>query len=316
MSQASLPQALAEDVRRGFAARPRSLPPKWFYDEIGSALFDEICELPEYYLTRAERALLERDADEIARAAAADELLEIGSGMARKTGLVLAAIARRTEHVRYVPLDIAPEALAASARSIRALVPSVVVDPIVGDFEHDIPHIALSALPARRLWAFLGSTIGNLDEQAAPALVSTIASRMRPGDTFLLGVDLVKDVARLEAAYDDAAGVTARFNKNVLAVLNRVLDADFDLAAWTHRSHYDVARARIEMFLESQVPQQVHVRKLGLTVDFDHGERILTEISRKFTRETTESTLGQGGMRLVEWYASDVFALALAEVAR
>ncbi|MBI2391297.1 MAG: L-histidine N(alpha)-methyltransferase [Deltaproteobacteria bacterium] len=310
--------ALVHDLRRGFAARPRTVPSKWFYDEAGSALFDAICELPEYYLTRAERAILERHADDIVASAAPDELLEIGSGMARKTGVLLGAITRRTGHARYVPLDISAAALEGSARSIRAVVPGVAVDPLIGDFERDLPKLALSPLSRRRMWALLGSTIGNLDERAAPQLLASIAARMRPGDTFLVGMDLVKDVTVLQRAYDDAAGVTARFNKNMLAVINRGAQADFDLDAWTHRARYDAARARIEMHLESDRPQRVRLRALGATVAFERGERILTEISRKFTHETAASTLRDGGMRLVSWFpaADDGFALALAEAAR
>lgn len=304
----SIQRQLAEDVRRGLAARPRSLPPKWFYDTRGSELFDQICELPEYYLTRAERALLERDAAAIVKESGAHELLEIGSGFARKTGLLLREMARP----RYLPFDISKDALAASARSLRALLPQLSIDPIVGDFERDAAKIPRGTAP--RMWAFLGSTVGNLDEQQAPAVLGAFAARMAPGDTFLLGVDLVKDVGTLERAYDDAAGVTALFNKNVLAVINRELDADFDLAEFDHRARYDVPRARIEMHLESRVAQRVHLKALDLAVDFARGELLLTEISRKFTRETTEATLLAAGLRARRWFASPEFGLVLAEL--
>jgi L-histidine N-alpha-methyltransferase len=314
----SPPEALANDVRRGLSASPRSLPPKWFYDSVGSALFDEICELPEYYLTRSERSILAQNADAIAERSGADELLEIGSGMARKTGLLLAALAKRVPRPRYLPFDISEAALEACARSMRAVVPSVIVDPLRGDFEKDLETLRVAAEGTRRMWAFLGSTIGNLDERAAPALLAKIASRMGRRDTFLLGVDLVKDSATLEAAYNDRAGVTARFNKNVLAVINRELDADFDLERFAHRAHFDVERARIEMHLESLVSQRVRIGALDLVVDFDHGERILTEISRKFTRETVASTLASASMRVGAWYQADdaSFALVLAEADR
>lgn len=304
----TLQSQLADDVRRGLTARPRSLPPKWFYDATGSALFDRICELPEYYLTRAERSLLERDAAAIVAASGAGELLEIGSGMARKTGLLLRAMSGRP---RYLPFDISTDALEASARSLREAVPSVIIDPIVGDFERDVAKIPVARAP--RMWAFLGSTIGNLDERGAPAMLASFAARMASGDTFLLGVDLVKDVATLERAYDDAAGVTALFNKNVLAVVNRELDADFDLPQFEHIARYDVEKARIEMYLAATVEQRVRVAAIDLTLEFERGERILTEISRKFTRETTEGTLARGGLRMKQWFASDDFALALAE---
>ncbi len=316
--RSSPPEALANDVRRGLSASPRTLPPKWFYDGVGSALFDEICELPEYYLTRSERAVLARDADAIAERSSADELLEIGSGMARKTGLLLAAMAKRVPRPRYLPFDIAESALEACARSMRAVVPSVIVDPLRGDFEKDLASIPKAASSSRRMWAFLGSTIGNLDERAAPAMLTTIASRMGPRDTFLLGMDLVKDVSTLEAAYNDSQGVTARFNKNVLAVINRELDADFMLDHFAHRAHYDVARARIEMHLESLRAQSVRIGALDLVVDFDHGERVLTEISRKFTHESIAATLASSSMRELAWYEAEdaSFALVLAEAAR
>lgn len=312
------PEALANDVRRGLASRPRSLPPKWFYDAVGSALFDEICELPEYYLTRSERSILLRDADAIAAASRAEELLEIGSGMARKTGLLLAAIAKRVDRPRYLPFDISDSALEACARSMRAVVPTVVVDPVKGDFERDIASVRPAARGTPRLWAFLGSTIGNLDEQAAPSMLASIASRMAAEDSFLLGVDLVKDRGVLDAAYNDSAGVTARFNKNVLAVINRELDADFDLDAFAHRAHYDVPRARIEMHLESRRSQRVRIGALDLVVDFDSGERILTEISRKFTRDSVAATFREAGMREREWYVAEdeSFGLVLAEAIR
>ncbi len=311
-------EALAADVRRGLAATPRWLPPKWFYDAVGSALFDEICELPEYYLTRSERSILEREAHAIAVASGATEVLEIGSGMARKTGLLLAAIARRVHRPRYLPFDISDSALEACARSMRAVVPSVVVDPLKGDFERDLGSIRPAASATPRLWAFLGSTIGNLDERAAPAMLASIASRMAPSDSFLLGVDLVKSTVALEAAYNDEAGVTARFNKNVLAVINRELDADFDLDAFAHRAHYNVSHARIEMHLESLRAQRVRIGGLQLVIDFDRSERILTEISRKFTRESVASMLKSAKMREREWYPADdeSFALVLAEAVR
>jgi L-histidine Nalpha-methyltransferase len=299
-----LQSQLAIDVRQGLSARPRSLPPKWFYDATGSALFDRICELPEYYLTRAERSILERDAEAIV--GDATELLEIGSGMARKTGLLLSAMVRP----RYLPFDISREAIEASARSLRAVVPSVVIDPVLGDFERDAERIPPSS--GKRIWAFLGSTIGNLDQREAPRILRTFADRMHSSDAFLLGVDLVKDVDVLNRAYNDSAGVTEAFNKNVLAVINRDLDADFDLDRFLHRAHYNVERARIEMHLESTVAQRVRIGALDMNVDFDRGETILTEISRKFTQETVQSTFAEAGLRLQQWFSGDGFALALA----
>ena len=310
---------LEADVRRGLGGRPRSLPPKHFYDAEGSRLFDRICELPEYYLTRAERALLERHADAIVEAAspgeAITELVELGSGMARKTGLLLGAIGRRTSTPTYVPLDISVSALEASARAMLREYPTLSVRAIVGDFQHDLSRISASTpgAPPRRLFAFLGSTIGNLDETEAPALIRAIGSEMTPRDSFLLGVDLVKDRAVLHAAYDDAQGVTAAFNRNVLMVVNRALGADFDVPAWEHEARWVEKRARIEMHLRTKKPTTVHVRALDLEVAFDAGETIHTEISRKFTRESIERTLREGGMRLHQlWDDEGAFALALA----
>jgi L-histidine N-alpha-methyltransferase len=306
---------LAADVRAGLVKRPRSIPPKHFYDAAGSALFDAICDLPEYYLTRAERALLERHADAIVDLAGAPAtLVELGSGMARKTGLLLSAIARRAPSPTYVPLDISPEALEASAASLLPHHPTLRVRGIVGDFGVDLPRLA-DVIPSEgaRLFAFLGSTIGNLDEVEAPALVRSVAARMTARDAFLLGVDLVKDAGVLHAAYNDAAGVTAKFNLNLLAVVNRELHADFDLSAWTHEARWVPERARIEMHLRSERVQRVTIADLDLRIDFDAGETLLTEISRKFTRKTAEGTLREGGMRLEHFFDDDgIFALALA----
>ena len=306
---------LADDVRRGMASVPRTIPPKHFYDAIGSALFDQICELPEYYLTRAERGLLERVADEIIEHARPTELVELGSGMARKTGLLIAAMARRCAAPSYVPLDIAEEALEASARALLRAHKALRVRAVVADFTRDIGHIELpSDRATSRLFAFLGSTVGNLDEVEAPALIRSVAQRMSPRDSFLLGVDLVKDRHVLERAYDDSLGVTARFNKNVLAVVDRALRADFDLDAWDHEALFVAERSRIEMHLRAKSPQVVHFEALDLRVEFEKDERILTEISRKFTRESTRTTLAGGGMRLAHWFETDdrAFALALA----
>jgi L-histidine N-alpha-methyltransferase len=310
----SAQHALAEDVRRGMLTPPRALPPKWFYDDLGSRLFDEICDLPEYYLTRAERGLLELHAGAIAeRIRGCEEVVELGSGMARKTGLLLAALSRHTPRLRYVPIDVSAAALEASVRSLSRLLPELVVDPILGDFEQDLDRGRLSAA-SPRVFAFLGSTIGNLDHRAAPALCERVAACMRGGDSFLLGVDLVKPVDVLLRAYDDASGVTARFNKNVLTVVNRVLDAEFDLESFAHRAHWNASESRIEMHLESLVQQRVRIGALGKVVSFERGERVLTEISRKFTRASVEETL-RPSLRVVDWFEADgTFALVRAEL--
>lgn len=309
---------LADDVRAGMASTPRTIPPKHFYDAVGSALFDRICELPEYYLTRAERGLLERVADEIVDRTGASELVELGSGMARKTGLLIGAMARRHPAPSYVPLDIAESALEASARTLLRAHKTLRVRAIVADFTRDLATIELPVdRSSHRLFAFLGSTIGNLDETEAPALVRSVAKRMTARDSFLLGVDLVKDRGVLERAYDDTQGVTAAFNKNVLAVLDRELDADFDVDAFDHEAPFVAERSRIEMHLRARSHQVVNIRALDLRVEFAKDERILTEISRKFTRESTSKTLSEGGMRLEQWFSTDdrAFALALARQA-
>ena len=327
--------ALAEDVRRGLGAPAgtlRSIPPKHFYDAAGSALFDRICELPEYYLTRVEHRLLQENADAIILATGATELVELGSGMARKTGALLDAMARVDPSPAYVSFDISQDALEQAAPLLLEAVPSLRMRAVVGDFTQDLgfftapaPHgrsqgarhrSAHAGPRRRRLFAFLGSTLGNMDETEAPALLRSIAGAMSEGDSFLLGVDLAKDAAVLHAAYNDSAGVTAAFDKNVLAVVNRELGGDFDLAAWEHDARFDAARSRIEMYLVARRAQTVHVTDLGMTVEFEAGERILTEISRKFTRPSLEATLAQGGLVLERWISDGAFALVLARRAR
>lgn len=308
---------MAREVRDGLRRVPRSILPKYFYDDLGSRLFDAICELPEYYLTRAERGLLEQYAPRIVAGFGPHgpaALVEIGSGMARKTGLLVRAMCARGGSPRYVPFDIAPTAIAASAQCILPEYPSLSVHGVVGDFAHDLARVALAAPPSdgARLFAFLGSTIGNLDESEAPRLLRDVSRLMTQRDRFLLGVDLVKDTRTLVAAYDDSRGVTAAFNKNVLRVLSRELDGDFDEDAFRHEAHYEAARERIEMHLVSTRRQAVRLRAIRLAFEMVGGESILTEISRKFTKEAVERMLFQGAMRLDDWLTDGRFALAVA----
>jgi len=300
------------ELRAGLRGRPRRVPSKYFYDDVGSRLFDDICELPEYYLTRAEHALLA----EHARAIAGDAttLLEIGSGMARKTGLLVRAMGERVAAPRYVPFDISEAALAQSARELTAATPRLVVTPVVGDFATDLAR--LPDVPGPRLFAFLGSTIGNLDEDEAPAFVRALSAQMRPGDRFALGVDLVKDHAVLHAAYNDAAGVTAAFNRNILRVISRELGGDIDADAFAHVAFYDPARARIEMHLEATRAMRITLRAIDLVFDVVAGERIRTEISRKFTRASVADTFARGGLQLADWFEGGGFGLALGTVYR
>ncbi|MGE5183370.1 MAG: L-histidine N(alpha)-methyltransferase [Acidobacteriota bacterium] len=306
--------AMGREVRAHLTARPRAVPSKYFYDEVGSRLFDVICDLPEYYLTRAEHALLVEHAAGIAARTGATTLVEIGSGMARKTGLVVGALCARAGDALYVPFDISRDAIEASARTLLAGHPALRVHGVIGDFARDLPRLATAAPPSLgpRLFAFLGSTIGNLDEQAAPAFIRSIAQLMTERDRFLLGVDLVKDPQVLHAAYNDSAGVTAEFNRNIVRVIARELAGELDADAFAHVAFYDPVRERIEMHLEATRAQRVVLRAIDLAFDLAPGERVMTEISRKFTRASVERTLAGGGMRLEAWLADDQFALALA----
>ncbi|HLK36180.1 MAG TPA: L-histidine N(alpha)-methyltransferase [Polyangiaceae bacterium] len=304
---------MAREVRAGLSRPPRSIPPKYFYDSVGSQLFDAICDLPEYYLTRAERALLERHADAIVERSRARTLVEIGSGMARKTGLLLGALERRVRSTLYVPFDIAPEPIAASAAPLLAAHAGLRIRGIVGDFGRDCARISVAApvSTGARLFAFLGSTLGNLDERDAPAMLGSLARIMTSHDRLLLGVDLVKDPRVLHAAYNDAQGVTAAFNRNVLRVLARELDGDVDEDGFEHLAFYDPGRERIEMHLLSVRHQVFTLRGADVRAAIIPGERIMTEISRKFTRTRMEATLAGAALRLRDWLPDPEGAFAL-----
>jgi L-histidine N-alpha-methyltransferase len=306
---------LEDDVRRGLTTQPKDLPPKWFYDERGSALFEEITRLPEYYPTRCERAILGARATEIVQVAAADTLVELGSGNSEKTRLLLGAMHATGRLARFVPFDVSKQTLYDAAAAIEREYPGLDVQPVVGDFTLDLHHLPRGG---RRLVAFLGGTIGNLLPEVRSRFLRDIAASLDPADHFLLGTDLVKDVARLQAAYDDARGVTAAFNKNVLQVINRELDADFDLEAFAHVARWDPVREWMEMRLRSLREQTVHVRGLSLDVRFAAGEEMRTEVSAKFRREGLEAELRAAGLRLVEWWTdpSGDFALSLSIRAR
>jgi L-histidine N-alpha-methyltransferase len=306
---------MRSEILGGLTASPRSIPPKYFYDEEGSRLFDAICLLPEYYLTRAEYALLERHASRIVDRVSAEVLVEIGSGMARKTGLLVGALCTRTRSPGYVAFDISSAAVEAASRALLKSHPRLSVRGIVGDFGGDLRALA-SAPGAPRLFAFLGSTIGNLDERQAPELLRRASEAMTRRDAFLLGVDLVKDERVLHAAYNDAQGVTAAFNKNVLRVLSRELDGDFDESAFEHLAFYDAQRSRIEMHLVSLRRQPVTLRAIDLRFELAAGERVMTEISRKFTRASVEAMFAEGGLSMLDWLPSDDGAFALAVARR
>jgi L-histidine Nalpha-methyltransferase len=303
-------KAMAEDVLRGLSERPRSLPPKYFYDTAGSRLFDEITRLPEYYLTRVEDALLDTLAPRLMRALAPRDVVELGSGFSLKTRRLLDA--RGGGPLRYTPVDVDETTVAVSAERLLAGDPSLEVHAVVGDFERHLVHVPPPG--GRRLVLFLGSTIGNLDDPARRALLGQVRGLLRRGDRLLLGVDLVKDRAVLEAAYNDRAGVTAEFNRNILRVVNRSLGADFRPEAFRHHAWYNTAESRIEMHLVPDTPQTVRVRSIDLTVRLEPSESIWTESSYKFTRTSVRAMLRAAGLRLDAWHTDEGerFALAVA----
>jgi L-histidine N-alpha-methyltransferase len=302
---------LADDVRRGLTARPRRLPPKYFYDAAGSALFERITRLDEYYLTRVEAALLETVVEEVVRRVAPRDLLELGPGSGDKARRFLDALAGRGG-VRYVPVDVGADGLGEAIAALAADYPWLGIDAVVGDFERDLGGVPPPRPP--RLALFLGSTIGNFDPVPRRALLGEIRRRLGRDGRLLLGVDLVKDRRVLEPAYDDRAGVTAAFNRNILRVVNRALDGDFEPEAFRHRAFYNAHAGRIEMHLIADRGQRVHLRRLGLVLDFGAGEGIWTESSYKFTRESTAAMLAAAGFELEAWYtdAAQRFGLALA----
>ncbi|HEX3924440.1 MAG TPA: L-histidine N(alpha)-methyltransferase [Streptosporangiaceae bacterium] len=305
-------EALRADVAAGLTASPKTLPPKYFYDARGSELFDEITRLPEYYLTRAETAILRQRAPEIAALSGAESLVELGSGTSAKTRLLLRALRDGGTLREFVPFDVDPAVLTDATEALAAEFPGLAIAPFVGDFERD-----LRAVPAggRRTIAFIGSTIGNLEPAARAAFLAQVGAALRPGDTFLLGVDLVKDTGRLLRAYDDAAGVTAEFNRNVLLVVNRELGADFAVEEFAHVALWDPEHEWIEMRLRPARAQQVTIRDLDLVVSFAAGEDLRTEISAKFRREKIEAELAAAGMRTRQFWTDPDrdFGLLLAQ---
>jgi L-histidine N-alpha-methyltransferase len=305
-----LRDALRRDVATGLGADPKWLSPVWFYDDRGSQLFDDITRLPEYYLTRAERRLLDAHAGEIASLSGADSLVELGAGTCEKSRVLLDALGRAGTLVRYVPLDVSHRTLATAATALCQEYPELSVHAVVGDF-----HRHLGCIPAegRRLVAFLGSTIGNLVPEERGRFLFDLDCALGRGDSLLLGTDLVKDARRLVAAYDDAAGVTAEFNRNVLLVLNRELDAGFDPDTFVHVARWDPGAGHMEMRLCSTVDQVVKIGALGMEVGFGAGEEMRTEISAKFTRAQVEQELFDAGFVVQSmWEDPEGFLLTLA----
>ncbi|HYQ64282.1 L-histidine N(alpha)-methyltransferase [Actinophytocola sp.] len=299
LTQDDIVRSLRSDVLTGLTATPKTLPPKWFYDARGSELFEAITRLPEYYPTRAEREVLAAHADEIAELTGAHTLVELGSGSSEKTRLLLDALRRRETLREIVALDVSDSALEASVAVLRADYAPATVHGVVGDFTR---HLALLPGGEPRMVAFLGGTIGNLVPAERAKFLSALRDDLETGEWLLLGTDLVKDPATLVAAYDDAAGVTAEFNRNVLRVLNRELDADFDVSAFEHVARWDAEEEWIEMRLRATRAMAVHVRGLDLTVPFEAGEELHTEVSAKFRRARVAAELAEAGFGLTRWW--------------
>lgn len=313
LTDQDLRDALEADVYEGLTAPAKHLPPIYFYDDRGSRLFDEITRLPEYYPTRAERSILENHAKDIAARARATMLIELGAGTCDKSRVLLDALLAEGSLERFVPLDVSDSTLAAAAAALAREYPDVSIHPVVADFHR---HLHLLPEGGTRLFAFLGGTIGNLDPEERWTFLADLRAAMAPQDRVLIGTDLVKDRSDLVHAYDDTAGVTAEFNRNVLRVLNRELRADFDPETFEHVALWNEEDSRIEMRLRSAVDQTVHIADLDLDVTFRSGEELLTEISSKFTPTGIEHELAAAGYGVVEAWRSDgdEFQLTLARL--
>ena len=304
-------RALRNDVRAGLAGPLKSLPPKWFYDAVGSDLFERITELPEYYPTRAEREVLRARAAEIAAVTQAETLIELGSGSSDKTRTLLDALRDNGSLREFVPMDVSESALRAAAETIVGEYPGLSVHAVVGDFTE---HLALLPGDGPRMVAFLGGTIGNLLPAERAKFFGSIREVLEPGEWLLLGTDLVKDPGVLVPAYDDAQGVTAEFNLNVLRVVNRELDADFDPEAFQHVALWDDVNEWIEMRLRALRPMHVRLPGAGIEIDFAAGEELRTEISAKFRRERVTAELADAGFTLTNWWTDSAqrFAVSLS----
>ena len=304
--------SLADDVLDGLTRPFKELPPKHFYDEAGAELFDRICELPEYYPTRTERAILAARAGDVAELTGAAEVVELGSGTAAKSRLLLSALAQAGTLRRYLPVDVTEGMIRATGDALAAEYPGLEVHGVVGDFERHLGH--LPAPTGRRIVAMLGGTIGNFTPGARRRFLRGVGRLLGPDGALLLGVDLVKDPARIEAAYDDGAGVTAAFNRNILRVVNRELGADFEPERFDHVAFFDREHEWIEMRLRAQQRMTVHLGALGLTVGFAKREELRTEISAKFTPARLEADLAAARLEPIELFtdADGLFGLMLA----
>jgi L-histidine N-alpha-methyltransferase len=311
LTGADLRQALERDVRSGLTAVPKQLPPVYFYDDRGSRLFDEITRLPEYYPTRAERSILDAHAKDIVTSSDADVLVELGAGTCDKSRVLLDAMQSNGRLRRFVPLDVSDTTLWEAATALSEHYPGLAVSAVVGDFHH---HLDRLPTDGTRLFAFLGGTIGNLDPAQRRTFFAELAGVMAPDDRLLLGTDLVKDRATLVKAYDDDAGVTAEFNRNVLHVLNRELGADFDPDRFDHVARWNEEDRRIEMWLRSTEDHSIHLADLDLDITFARGEEMMTEISTKFTPDALEAELEGNGFAVESMWPSvgDEFLLTVA----
>ena len=309
---ASLETDAAAELRKSLSASLPSIPSKYLYDDRGMAFFEQITTLPEYYPTRTEEAILEKNADAIVAAVKPRSLAELGSGVGRKIRLVLDAMQRATLMERCLFFDINEQVVATSVKQLEALYPDLEVSGVVGDFEHELEKLGPGG---ERLILFLAGTIGNLDPARVPAFLRGVGRQMASGDGFLIGVDQVKDVARLEAAYNDSQGVTAAFNLNILRVINQRFGADFDIDAFEHRAFFDVDNSWIEMRVRAVRPTQASVPASDLRLSLDAGQEIRTEISCKYTRPSFEACVREAGLALTHWYtdAESLFALALVQ---
>jgi L-histidine N-alpha-methyltransferase len=303
--------SLVDDVRRGLTRHPRTLPPKWLYDDVGSELFDEITRLPEYYPFAAEHSILEAQASAIAAASGATTLVELGSGTSEKTRLLLDAFTASGQLTRFAPVDVSAGTLRDAAEGIARRYPGLAVEAVVGDFTLHLAHLPRGG---RRMMAFLGGTIGNLYLEERRAFLGALADVLEPGDSVLLGTDLVKDADRLISAYNDSAGVTAKFVLNSLRVLNRELDADFDLDAFSYVPFWDPHMERMDLRLRSEAPQRVTIPGADLVLELAVGEEIHVEISTKFRVSKIAAELEQAGFGVSRVWTDDPgdFALTLA----
>jgi len=306
------PEVMKEEIRDGLLSTPKKFPTKYFYDDWGSTLFEQICELPEYYQTRTEHQLLEAVADDVVAKTGADELVELGSGAATKTRVLLDAMARAKQLRFYVPFDVSEGIVRRVAQELVEEYEGIQIHGVVGDFFIHLEHIPDGG---HRLVVMLGGTLGNMGPETSPAFLSSIHDEMDQGDFFLLGVQLITDINRLEAAYNDSAGITAAFNKNILRVLQPVIGTEFNADAFQHVARFNQDQHRIEMHLRSVREQMIPIPELDLHLHLHEGEEILTEISTKYTRHQVEALITRAGFSPVEWYtdSNNLHGLALAK---